>query len=397
MKSILDNDAYKFTMQRAVLESAPDADVEYRFLNRQPEGNVNQAMFDGILHDIEQLSTLEMTPSEHDWIERKMPYLGSDYLEYLKNYRFDPNEVLLDFNTPHGHPLTYNELELSIKGKWHRTILWEVPLMAIISKNYFLHVDKNWKEDGQDKLAHIKGARLHRAGCHWADFGTRRRRNYAAQDRIVSIHKKYNGFIGTSNVHLAHKYDVSPIGTMAHEWIMAASILYSLRHANRYALEKWVEIYKGNLGIALTDTYGTPAFFDDFNKVLARKFDGVRHDSNDPYKFADLVIEHYKSLDIDPLTKTIVFSDGLDTDTAIALQKHYESKIKRSFGIGTHFTNDFGKQSPAMNMVIKLYSIDGHPVVKLSDVAGKATGAADALRVAEWTFGLTSNCLKSIP
>ncbi len=383
IQSILDNDLYKLTMQQAVLMAAPDANVVYRFTNRRPEKLVNKTMFNGIREDIESLSELKMDAMEHDWLAAECPFLNPAYLEYLANYRFNPDELTLNRSD--------NELELTVRGNWHRTILWEVPLMAIISRNHFLHVDTGWNKkktpQKQQDLAEQKARNLSDAGCLWADFGTRRRRNYESQDRIVATHKNYKGFVGTSNVHLACKHGVRPIGTMAHEWIMGGSVLWSLRHANRYALEEWSKIYHGQLGIALTDTFGTEAFFTDFDSRLAREFDGIRHDSADPFEFADRVIKFYREAGIDPTTKTIVFSDSLNTELAIELQQFCHGRIKCSFGIGTHFTNDY-EGSRALNIVIKMSDINGAPVVKLSDDAGKATGDKDALRVANWTFGL---------
>jgi nicotinate phosphoribosyltransferase len=383
IRSVLDNDLYKLTMQQAVLVAAPQADAVYRFTNRRPEKAVNRAMFDGIRRDIEELAKLRADAREHVWLAKQCPYFSPAYLEYLANYRFDPQELNLE--------LSCGELQLSIAGRWHRTILWEVPLMAVVSRNHFLHADAAWQgpetEREQHRKAQQKAASLAAGGCIWADFGTRRRRNYATQDGIVAVHKSHAGFAGTSNVHLACKHGVNPIGTMAHEWIMAASVLWGLRHANKYALEEWLKIYQGQLGIALTDTFGSEAFFADFGVLLAKSFDGVRHDSADPFAFAERVIAHYRALNIDPAAKTIVFSDSLSVASAIELHRHCLGRIQCAFGIGTHFTNDFDA-SPALNIVVKLSEINGVPVVKCSDDAGKASGDNDALRVAKWTFGL---------
>lgn len=174
---------------------------------------------------------------------------------------------------------------------------------------------------------------------------------------------------------------------MAHEFIMGVSELESLRYANRFALYKWAEVYKGNLGIALTDTYGTAAFFKDFDLTLSKLFDGVRHDSGCPFKFTDNVINHYKKLGITPDTKTIVFSDGLDLDLAYKINAYCLNKIRCSFGIGTHFTNDF-PNSKATNIVIKLNSINNIPVVKLSDIDVKNTGDVKALEYAKYVFNI---------
>jgi nicotinate phosphoribosyltransferase len=226
---------------------------------------------------------------------------------------------------------------------------------------------------------------MRREYASFAEFGTRRRRSYAIQDKVIQAFQTYGGFNGTSNVHFAMKYNLKPIGTMAHEWIMGVSALEGLRHANFHALQNWVRVYNADLGIALTDTFGTPAFFKNFNMRLAKLYDGVRHDSGDPFEFADKVIEHYKSLGIDPMSKVIVFSDGLNVEKCLEIAKYCNGKIRFSFGIGTHFTNDF-EGSPALNMVIKIWMCDGVHVVKLGDGTGKTMGDPDAVRVAQWTF-----------
>ena len=255
----------------------------------------------------------------------------------------------------------------------------------MISELFFKHCDSTWDQDLdlQRKRIREKGARLE--GHSFTDFGTRRRRSFEIQELVVKELTAFETFNGTSNVHLAHTCGVPPLGTMAHEWIMGISALESLRHANRYALRIWQEVYQGRLGTALTDTFQTDVFLHDFDAVLARLFDGVRHDSGDPLEFANKVIAKYVSLGIRPITKSIIFSDGLDIDRALEIAAALQGKIQFSFGIGTHLTNDF-PGSKALNMVIKLSSCDRVPVVKLSDSPSKAIGDQDALRVARWTF-----------
>jgi len=376
LQSILDSDLYKFSMQRAVLAYCQGVPVQYVFNNRRPEGRFTPEFLTKLREEIEAMAQLALTDSEAVWLEQQLPFLGKDHIAYLRNYRYDPNEVMID--------LVDGELQLEINGTWDRTILWEVPLMALISKLYFKYCDTDWTMGGQTEKMSQKANWLD--GISFADFGTRRRRNFGTQDLAVQTFKEQSpGFVGTSNVHLAHKYGVKPIGTMAHEWIMGISALEGLRYANRHALKIWEKIFQGELGIALTDTFGSDAFFEDFDKSLAKLYDGVRHDSGSPIAFAEKTIKHYESLGIDPTTKTIVFSDGLNTETAVALRDAMEGRIRCSFGIGTHFTNDF-EGSPALNMVIKMYRCNGIPVVKLSDVVTKQIGDRDALRVANWTF-----------
>ena len=392
IKSLLDSDLYKFSMQNAVLQHYPDAWVTYKFTNRNTFMKFNGAAYNAIIGNIKAMADLALTVNEFLYL-KDYKFLNVGYLEYLRNYRFKPEQVKVKFLD--------GDLDIEIYGPWHETILWEVPLMAIISEAYFEHVDnrgwncnkptcttdgmrqRTWQEAYAEGVLD-KAKNLAMMADKFTDFGTRRRRSYETQDIVVKTFKESGvpNFFGTSNVHLAMKYGVKAIGTMAHEWIMGVSALESLRYANKFALQKWQETYQG---YALTDTFGTEAFFRDFSGSLARGYDGVRHDSGCPFTFADRVIKHYESLCLDPTTKLIVFSDGLDVEKALAISKHCAGRIRCSFGIGTHFSNDFQNSKP-LNMVIKLYDVNSIPVVKLSDSPSKATGDKDALRVAMWTF-----------
>jgi len=381
IKSLLDNDLYKFTMQRAVLGYKQNVPVEYVFSNRRKEAMFNDAFMRGLRDELEQMAELKVQDDQMAFFEKSCPFLGHEYFDHLYRYRFNPKEVSAALNK--------KELEVGIAGTWERTILWEVPLMAVISELFFIHCDNDWTDRDQEAKLAVKSQKLQ--NITFTDFGTRRRRNFATQDAVVAYFKEHNKkFMGTSNVHLAHKHNVRPIGTMAHEWIMGISVLEGLRHANRHAMTIWSNIYKGELGTALTDTFGTDVFWADFNVALAKLFDGPRHDSNCPFKFTDKAVANYTRMKIDPTTKTAIFSDGLDTDGAVEIDAYCNGKIRSSFGIGTHLTNDFikpnGEVSKPLNMVIKLSKCDGIPVVKLSDTPGKAIGEKDALRDARWTF-----------
>jgi nicotinate phosphoribosyltransferase len=381
IQSLLDNDLYKFTMQRAVLSYRQRVPVEYVFVNRRPEGKFNQQFAIAFAQELDAMKAIGLNLDQLKWLRENLFWLGDDYIEYLHNYRFDPSEI---------HWVIENgELKLSITGTWERTILWEVPLMALISELYFRHSDQSWHFDEKNQLNRLNQKADTLVNCQFSDFGTRRRRSFQTQQLVVQTLKNHHGFIGTSNVHLAHAENTNAIGTMAHEWIMGISAMEGLRHANRHALRIWSEVYRGRLGTALTDTFGTSAFFNDFDSEIARLYDGVRHDSGDPLTFAENVITAYNRLGIDPKHKRIIFSDGLSPEKAAEIKKSLEGRINVSFGIGTNFTNDF-PGSPALNMVIKLKRCDGVDVVKLSDVPTKAIGERDALRVARWTFFGTS-------
>ncbi|MFM7131132.1 MAG: nicotinate phosphoribosyltransferase, partial [bacterium] len=281
IRSILDNDLYKFSMQKAVLAYRQRVPVAYVFVNRRPEGKFNSSFAKALADELDAMRWLTLEKCQMAWLTKNLPWLGDDYLEYLNNFRFDPAD--LQWNVDSG------ELHLTIEGSWERTILWEVPLMALISELFFRHCETDWVFDEAAQRSRLLEKRKTLQACQFSDFGTRRRRSFESQDLVVSELHQCPSFLGTSNVHLAHKYSTNAIGTMAHEWIMGISAMEGLRHANRHALQIWQKVYQGRLGTALTDTFGTPAFFSDFDSSLARVYDGVRHDSGDPIAFAENV------------------------------------------------------------------------------------------------------------
>jgi len=382
IKSILDTDLYKLTMQHAVIKHFPNLKVKYKFTDRNkisfPDG------FDqDIMSEVKLMEKLFLTISEKDFLNQKCgDFLPPTYVDFLNGFRYDSNELNVTLDKD-------NKLDIEISGYWYRTINWEVSLMALISELYFIKTGQKVDLFGVDNVANdIEKARMMIAhNAFFADFGTRRRYSYANQDRIVQLFIKEGGsnFVGTSNVHLAHKYGIKPIGTMAHEWIMVHGALYGYKMSNTIALENWVDVYGGRLGSALSDTYTTSVFFRTFDTKLSKLFDGVRHDSGDAFEFTDKVIEHYKSLGIDPTTKTIIFSDGLNTKLATEIKEYCVGKIRASFGIGTHFTNDLGVKP--LNMVIKISQVwvNGEWVnaVKLSDNVGKNTGDPDEVALSK--------------
>ncbi len=365
-------------MQKAVLDCFPGVEVEYQFFNRNPAHIFTDEFHDKLWVNLEAMTKLRLQSEEYAFMQEKIPFLGEPYLKWLKDYRYDPSCIKTK--------IVDGKLDLRFKGTWEQRILWEVPLMAIVSECFFPPLTaKEFHENERRTID--KGNALEANNVNFTDFGTRRRRSYASQDTVVALFSKHCRFKfrGTSNVHLAMKYGTKPLGTMAHEWIMGISALEGLRHANRYAMKHWSNSYKGNLGTALPDTFGTMAFWEDFDNYYARLFDSVRHDSGDPYEFGNAVVDNYRRLNINPMHKSIIFSDGLDVKKAIGIRSYFGGIINTSFGIGTHFTNDFPGCEP-LNMVIKMTSCNGIPVVKLSDTPSKAIGDKDALRVARWTF-----------
>lgn len=369
--SILDNDFYKFTMQCAVVKLFPDAQVKYEFINRGkhffPEG------FGEVLQNaVNEMANLRLTKEEKAFLKKNCPYLNLPYLDFLEGYHYDPSEVKIS--------QVGNNLEIVVEGLWYRTILWEVPLLALISE---LHYEMNQMErQANDEVISKtleKTRQLEELGVNFAEFGTRRRHSFKVHDMVMNAlaQGENTGFIGSSNVHLAMKYGVKPIGTHAHEWFMFHGAQYGFKMANALSLEHWVDVYRGDLGVALSDTYTTDVFFKQFDKKFAKLFDGVRHDSGDPISFAEKTIKHYQDNGINPLFKYIIFSDSLNLEKVAEITKACKGKIGISFGIGTNLTNDVGLTP--MNIVMKLTGVLGTndewiPTVKFSDEKGKQTG-----------------------
>ena len=376
LHSMLDNDLYKFTMQQAVLHHYPDAKATYRFINRGAQ-KFNENFLNELAKRIEDFRTMQpLTDSEAEFLSKQY-FIKPWYIEYLRGYRFNPDQITLG--------LKDEQLEIEISGPWHSTILWEVPLMAVISEEYLGPIDL--KKTDQKERAAKKALILGEENCFFADFGTRRRRSMDAQKLVLETLKDKPGFVGTSNVFYAHKLGLRPIGTMAHEWVQAISALESVNHANRFMMQKWSDFYQGSLGIALTDTYGLRAFLIDFQPQFAKLFDGVRHDSGCPFELTDRMVHLYNSYHIDPKSKTIVFSDGLNAEAAVKIKRYCDKVgINCSFGIGTNFTNDFDDAKP-LNMVIKLWTMNGMPVAKLSEDPSKASGHPKAIETARLVYG----------
>lgn len=384
-KSILDNDFYKFTMQHAVIKLFPKAKAKYSFINRGehifPKG------FDVALREaVSQMASLKLSKKEKAYLAVTCPYLDPTYLDFLQGYRYDPEEVEIE--------QIGGRLIVKISGYWYRTIMWEVPILYLICELYYKLTKQKRISDGEVSLvARDKIEKYRKLGITIADFGTRRRHSYEVQRLTVEALQEFgdNTFIGTSNVHLAMLFNTKPIGTHAHEWFMFHGAKYGFKMANLLGLEHWSDIYRGDLGIALSDTYTSKVFFSQFDKKFTKLFDGVRHDSGDPIEFTKQTIAHYEGFGIDPLSKTIIFSDGLNFEKIEKIVKYSKGKIGISFGVGTNFTNDVGLQP--MNIVLKMTDAlpdegEWTPVVKLSDEKNKYTGTAEAITLAKTVLGI---------
>jgi nicotinate phosphoribosyltransferase len=378
--SILDNDFYKFTMQMAVVNLFPYAKARYEFINRGkhefPEG-----FAEALRRSVDAMAGLKLTTEEKHFLTITCPYLDPTYLDFLQGYCYNPDEVIIEQNG--------KNVKIFIEGYWYRSILWEIPLLSLVSELFYKL--QNLERNADQQVADVTREKIQnyeRLGVTVAEFGTRRRHSYKVHELVMHALKQYGGksFVGSSNVHFAMVNGVKPIGTHAHEWFMFHAAKYGFKMANSLGLENWVKIYRGDLGIALSDTYTTKVFYKQFDKMFAKLFDGVRHDSGDAIEFAQQTIEHYQSLGIDPMSKTIIFSDALNYDKVARIADFCKGKIGMSFGIGTNLTNDVGLKP--MNIVIKMVEAlpeggEWTPVVKLSDEKGKYTGEEKMIHLAK--------------
>ncbi|MFG0411429.1 nicotinate phosphoribosyltransferase [Pseudomonas sp. FYR_11] len=370
IQNLLDTDFYKITMMQAVLHNYPNAEVEWEFRCRNDE-DLSPYLAE-IRYQVEQLAEVTVTHDQLAYLE-KIPFLKPDFIRFLSLFRFNLRYVQVGLDAA-------GQLAVRVRGPWLHVILYEIPLLAIISevRNRYRYRDVVIEQVGErlyQKLDWLKAeaSAEELAGFQLADFGTRRRFSYRVQEEVVHIlkHDFPGRFVGTSNVHLAREFELKPLGTMAHEWFMAHQQLGPrLVDSQAAALECWVREYRGLLGIALTDCITMDAFLGDFDLYFAKLFDGLRHDSGDPLVWAEKAIAHYERLGIDPKSKTLIFSDGLDFAKALGLYRALHERINVSFGIGTQLTCDIPGVAP-MNMVIKMTACNGAPVAKISDSPGK--------------------------
>lgn len=363
--SLVDNDLYKFTMQQALLKLGFGAvPVKYKFHCRK-EGIDFSNHVDSIKDEINSLSELQFKKDEINFL-RSLRYMSDEYISFIKYFRFDPREcVKVSLNDETG------ELDIKVKGPWFHTILFEVPILSIVSEVYST-IESTSINDVDDSLKIIAKVKDLRKSFKFADFGTRRRKSKKWHEKIIDYCKDVPNFIGTSNVQFAMQYNLIPIGTMAHEWFQAHQQLgYRLADSQKMALENWMKVYRGDLGIALSDTINTDAFLKDFDDPIFYKlFDGVREDSEpDPIAFGYKIVNFYTKRNINPLDKTIIFSNGLTFKTAQEIHNGLMGLINTSFGIGTHLTNNC--EIPALNIVLKMVSCNNQPVAKTSNSPGK--------------------------
>jgi len=372
VRSLLENDLYKFTMWQALLHSHPGAEAEYAFVCRNAPAYPLAELKDDVERELDRLCALSFTADELAYL-RGLRFIKSDFVDFLSVFRFQRHFIRV---TTDGA-----QLRIVARGPLVHVMAFEIFVLYIVNELYFRRLPQDAsvlataRQRLADKIALVKSdpALLNAdEPFTFVDFGLRRRYSGAWHEEVVSTLARElpAHFPGTSNVHLARKFNLVPIGTMAHEYLQAFQAFgFRLRDFQKASLEAWVQEFRGDLGIALTDVVGMDAFLADFDLYFAKLFDGLRHDSGDPVVWAEKAIAHYRKLNIDPMSKRLVFSDALDLPRSIALYKRFLGRIPTSYGIGTNLSNDTPHK--ALNIVMKITSCNGQPVAKLSDSPGK--------------------------
>ena len=387
IRSILDTDLYKLTTSYAYSKLFPRAYGEFEFVDRDdrdyPEG------FDRLLQqELEAMTRLSLSDEEEQFLRRKLPYLPPIYIDFLKGLRFNPAEVSI---TMEGR-----KLRIRTSGLLYRVTLWETPILALVSELFFRMTGHSPDIDYMEKAVREKARRLKEHQITFSLFGMRRRYSADVEDRITELLKKHSGdnFFGTSNVYFAVKHQINVSGTHPHEWVQFHGAIYGYKMANYMAMENWISTYDGDLGTALTDTYTTGVFMQNFSKKHAQLFTSLRQDSGDPLAFVDMAIRRYEELRVNPKLKYIVFSDSLDVEKAIQIKHYCGDRITAIFGIGTNLTNDVGNGIKGLNIVMKLFRCKmiekdrWNECIKLSDVAGKHTGSVEEIQLAQRVLGI---------
>jgi len=368
IESLLDTDLYKFTMMQVVLHHFPGAQVEYVFRCRTEGADLGPDE-EAIRAAISDLCRLRFREDELAYL-RGLRFMKSDFVDFLGLFHF--NEKYIQVRRTAEPP----GIDIVIRGPWLHTIMFEIPVLAIVSEAHFRRIEPRPNlEEGRrrlrEKIARVRALEPEMV-FRISDYGTRRRFSRAWHDELIATFKREipERFAGTSNVWLARKHGVTPLGTMAHEYMQACQALGPrLRDSQTYAFDVWAKEYRGDLGIAVADTYGTDAFLRDFDMYFCKLFDGARHDSGDPFAWGERMIEHYRRNRVDPRAKTLIFSDQLSVPLAIDIARRFQGRALTSFGIGTNLTNDLGYEP--INIVIKMVECNGQPVAKVSDAPGK--------------------------
>ena len=370
--SLLENDLYKFSMGQVIYHQFADYKTTWSFKCRNTDTVFTEEMVEEIKEQVRHYCTLRFTEEELQYLD-DIRWIKGSYIDFLRLWQPRYEDFTITWDKDNG-------LGIEAAGTWLNTSMYEVPTLAIVNEVYFRmtydydELLRSFREKLAAKVGKLEDG-TYELG-NYSEFGLRRRLSGEAQELAVKTLKKSSAkashFVGTSNVYLARKYNVTPVGTMAHEFVMCVGQgdhKHNPAYSNWYMMDAWVKEYGILNGTALTDTITTDCFLKDFQLTYATLFSGVRHDSGDPYEWGDKMIRHYQKLGIDPKTKTLLFSDSLDFERAAALNRYFRDRTKVAFGIGTYIAND--TMIPALNIVMKVTRCNGQDVAKLSDTDGK--------------------------
>ena len=393
IQSILENDLYKFSMSHYYQVHYPNAWGTFTFHDRN-NTRYSEEFVTQLKEEFGRLATLSLQPNELRWAVQTIHYIPQCFWEWLSCFRFEPEKIRTWLDEE-------QHLHIEVSDALYKVTFYEIPILAIVSELYHRYIGDGYQTyeelaEAMTPLLAEKAATASEHNLYFADFGMRRRFSRLSEKVMIDYMLAHcPTFTGTSTVSMAMEYGIRPIGTMAHECFMFQAAVHTPKEANYEVMERWVEVYDGNLGTVLTDTYTVDAFLRNFSMKLAKLYDGVRHDSGDPKLFGDRIIEKYRSYGIDPMSKTIVFSDSLDFATAAEIKEYFAGRIKVTFGIGTNLTCDIPGVKP-MNIVMKLKECrinERQPIygcVKLSDVTGKAIGTKADIENYKYQLGITN-------
>ncbi len=391
INSLLDTDFYKFTMGQYAWKYYPNVKVKYAFINRTKVKLAEFIHIPDLIRELDQVRNLKLDMEELNYLN-SLGIFSKDYLNFLSNLKIPPVYVSEE----------KGQLVIETEGKWSEAIFWETFILSIVNEMYYkVNTPSKWKDKFHDNLV-SKIDRIIKNPFNFVEFGTRRRFSSEIQSSLMHIFLNapnlYKSLVGTSNVYLAKYFKLKPVGTMAHELPMVCAglndeSLYTLKHSHDKMLSQWYFMYGEDLSIALTDTFGTDFFFRDFG-WKAKDWKGLRQDSGDPIEFGKKAIKFYKDQGIDPKTKLIIFSDGLNIDKIYEIEKAFKGKIDTAYGWGTNLTNDVGAEP--LSIVVKAIEANGRPLVKLSDNTAKALGKPKTIEKYKKAFGYESTYTESL-
>jgi len=408
INSLLETDMYKFSMGQAIYHQFPEYTTRWQFRCRNNDAKFTKEMVDEIKEQIKAYCELRFTEEELEYL-LSIPWMKKSYVNFLRLWHPRYEDFDIHF-VPGSAGSLSRGISIEAEGAWLNTSMYEIPVLAIVNEVYFrMNYNYNellieFKRQANEKVSALISGK-YQIGA-FSEFGIRRRLSAEAQEYIVKMLKNGNfyfansRFVGTSNVYLAKKFDLTPVGTMAHEFatcVGEGNHMLNPAYANHYAMEAWVKEYKTQNGIYLTDLIGTDVFLRDFDLTYATLFSGVRHDSGDPIEWGEKILEHYNKLKIDPHTKTLLFSDTLDFEKAHKIYDYFASKAKVAFGIGTYLAGcpEFGDVHP-LNIVMKVVECNDSPVAKISDAPGKIITVSDGYveylkRAIAWRLDMTND------